>query len=333
MRVGGIASLLFPVALAACSSIPSVTFSDDAGATDGGPVPGCTPNGVEVCDDGVDNDCNGRIDCSDPACGGFTCIEPAPSGFSQVAFADAARTDCPTGFSFPIDLRVVAGEGTCSCNCTPSGPACSAGAVSYAQGTTDACSDGPHAVTADGTCQNLGGGQFDVPASAFTHVTPPPGPTSCAANGSQPTPLTDGRMCPPLGRIGAGCPTGLVCVPNATTSAGYKQCITATGSGACPSTFPSKRRAGTSATDTRQCSSCECGTAPCESTVEMFDSPGCNGAASLTLSGGATCAQGSNAAFKARGAKATATGGCAPTKEATLQGSLTLADERTVCCK
>src|SRR5215470_12527899 len=41
---------------------------DGASPFDGGAA-GCRPTGtVEVCEDGIDNDCNGLIDCADTAC-------------------------------------------------------------------------------------------------------------------------------------------------------------------------------------------------------------------------------------------------------------------------
>src|SRR5688500_13229795 len=37
--------------------------------------PACTPSGPEVCEDGVDNDCNGQKDCEDTACGQYACTK------------------------------------------------------------------------------------------------------------------------------------------------------------------------------------------------------------------------------------------------------------------
>jgi len=51
---------------------------------------GCTPT-AEVCTDGVDNDCDGLIDCADPDCAG----NPAcTSTCGSKGAACASDTDC-----------------------------------------------------------------------------------------------------------------------------------------------------------------------------------------------------------------------------------------------
>ena len=133
----------------ACSSLPELTFGDgDAGGSEGGgpegsageggtdaPIDtaGCVKSGAEICDDGLDNDCNGLTDCEDPACGGFACVTPAPDTWQLVAFVAAAPPACPTGYTAPTDLKVLSGSAmhTCPCSCVGSGgtgPTC-AGAL------------------------------------------------------------------------------------------------------------------------------------------------------------------------------------------------------------
>jgi hypothetical protein len=69
---------------------PAVTFCGDAGAgrTDRGP---CTPSGMEntaaACMDGIDNDCNGFVDCND-----FACSRNNPA-VTHCGDAGAGRTD------------------------------------------------------------------------------------------------------------------------------------------------------------------------------------------------------------------------------------------------
>ena len=104
--------------LGACSSVPDLTFSDGdaagnpdgpgsegspfveggsgdgadaADAADDGPIPGCIPQ-PEICDDGIDNDCDRHTDCDDPDCKpGFACVPAAPSGWQLVGFSAATQ--------------------------------------------------------------------------------------------------------------------------------------------------------------------------------------------------------------------------------------------------
>ena len=125
----------------ACGSLPDLHFVDGTeggpgeggppgeggseGGSDGGsdgPVGPCTKTGPEICDDGIDNDCNGQTDCADPACSAFACVPAPPDGWSLVALALTAPPACPTGFT-STDVRVLAGSDTtgCPCTCTSTG--------------------------------------------------------------------------------------------------------------------------------------------------------------------------------------------------------------------
>src|SRR5687767_10366507 len=97
----------------ACSSVPDVFFADvdGSGSIDGGDgvspdgpggndgtteaKPPCTPTGpAEICDDGIDNDCNDRIDCADPACSAFQCVVAPPPGWTAIELAPGTRPNC-----------------------------------------------------------------------------------------------------------------------------------------------------------------------------------------------------------------------------------------------
>jgi len=73
---------------------------------------------TEICTDGIDNDCNGQIDCADPACGalGFACVPAIPSGWTLVAFEPSTRTPCPPGYGASTsDVVVDPDLGPASC--------------------------------------------------------------------------------------------------------------------------------------------------------------------------------------------------------------------------
>jgi hypothetical protein len=94
MRTAAIALLL----LVACG--PGARKRGDDTAVDG-PPGGCVPleNTVELCSDGIDNNCNGLVDCADPEC----------SGIGQCPVC--GQVEHPTGT--PIDLPDGVGGTTC----------------------------------------------------------------------------------------------------------------------------------------------------------------------------------------------------------------------------
>jgi hypothetical protein len=57
----------------------------------------CVPK-AEICNDGIDNDCNGFTDCADPACmtQGYACVPEWPSGWMPVALYDQKTPGGPT---------------------------------------------------------------------------------------------------------------------------------------------------------------------------------------------------------------------------------------------
>ena len=364
MWIRAVASLAFAALVttaAACSSVPEVTFSDDAGTassssggTDAGPDvvvdPNCKKTGAEVCDDGIDNDCNGLADCADPACtAGYTCTDAPPSGWSLVAFSATTPPACPTGYPTSTDLKVVSGDGSggsCACSCAGSG-----GAVAK-------CSDAKYTLKVDtgggAMCSTLGannltsntaactafGTPVDVPTGTTAAVTIPQGPTTCSPNVTKTAnALTDGRECAPT-KLGKGCPGTQVCVPKPT---GMQVCAMKPGADACPAPFASQRRAGGSGTvDNRTCDDCsgKCA-APtaCTGTLTLYSNSACNAGSKVApINLGASCgalAQDFGANGKAAAYQATLSGGCgAPTGFNTaLSGTIAWVDQQTICCK
>lgn len=341
----------FVLVLVACSSIPNVTFSDEEGGVipEGGTssgdtiVIGCTPTGPEVCDDGIDNDCNGKTDCADPACtAGFSC-QDAPPGWSPVAFASATRPSCPASAT-ATDLQVASGDGTasgtCACACTSVGGSCTTGSWTVTIASDAACNTaiGTLTVPLTGSC-GVTATMPNVPANAFLKVTPPSAPTSCTATGAG-FGLSNGRTCQ-VEKFGKGCATaGQVCAPK--PAAGFLACVAKSGKDECPATFTKRSTAGTAGTDSRTCNGCTCnGPAPCSGGgVDLYDNSACstngamrNGSVGITT----TCGAQPDDAFTVKhfNARAPGGGGCVPaTASGTPSGVATFtAGERTVCCK
>lgn len=340
----------------ACSSLPDLHFDEDgqapeAGgdtvATDGpkdGPVDGCKPSGPEVCDDGIDNDCNGHADCDDPACAAFQCEPPTPSGgWAPVAFADTTSASCPSGWGAQTDVKFVAGDGTdgsCVCSCSGSGGAvatCNAGTTGFTLYNSNACATSTstqNLPAQNATCTAFGT-PLDAPSNTFATVTAPSGPTTCAKN----TVLTknnvaDGRTCAAPAKLGGGCAGGQVCAPK---PAGLRYCVAKSGLNACPAPFTVRRRAGTDATDARACNdaSCNCNVAACAATVNAFSNANCTGGTNVALTSAMACPAsdfGVNGKIKAYTTSVTGGCGVAAGFSAGVVGNVTFTGDETICC-
>jgi hypothetical protein len=333
--------------LLACSSVPDIHFDDVDGGpngTDGGREgsvdPNCKPTGDEICDDGIDNDCDGRTDCQDRACtfGGFSCQDLA-SDWTPVAFAAGDRPGCRSGEQ-ATDLKVAAGDGTaaCTCSCTSAGTSCAAGSYTLSTANDGACSVTPATKdipASSGNCAAIGS---TLAVSARAKIDPPATPASCNAVQGVAGGLADGRMCQ-AARFGKGCGGNQVCAPKPMNGLG--SCVTKPGKNACPFGFSKRVTAGTGATDTRSCNGCQCGVpSPCTGgSVSLFDNSQCktNGNFQGAVGIGSSCNQlNPDNGFTATHFTSTPPtgGGCGtPTAQAMPTGTVAFADERTVCCR
>jgi hypothetical protein len=344
------------VSVVACSALPDLTFDDvgSEGGTDGGgrfdgPADGladtgsCKPSGAEICDDGLDNDCNGKLDCADPACNaGYACTDPAPSGWQLVGFAASTRPDCPANFGAGTDVAAVTGTGagTCACQCSAAvgSTACNAGQATVAVSDQAGCTGGTTAtrsVNADAGCTALTTA-LNVPAgTVFVNSTPPAPPAACDATTTFATaPVTSGRLCAPPARVGGGCAGSQVCAPKPT---GMEICAAKAGADSCPTTFPKRNTSGSGATDNRACNACTCAPqASCGGTVTLFTAADCSvagGNKAVILP--AACAAPSSKNVTALAYNAAGVGtGCAPSGfNPATTGSIAWVEEETVCCK
>ena len=128
LRRSSLAFAVVAFTVVACSSLPELTFDDgDAGGSEGGggegggggdggvdakpDTAGCVKTGAEICDDGIDNDCNGTADCADPACGAGSRVSRLRSGrLGARRVRRDAPPACPVSYT-PTDLKVLNGAG------------------------------------------------------------------------------------------------------------------------------------------------------------------------------------------------------------------------------
>src|SRR5262249_44339774 len=91
--------------------------SDSGSASDSG-SDSCSA--TENCTNGVDDDCDGLVDCADPACGqqGYACVPPVPAGWAYEPIDRAAGGACPVGLaSHELVASATGAPASCGCTC------------------------------------------------------------------------------------------------------------------------------------------------------------------------------------------------------------------------
>ena len=301
--------MIDPDLLIAGSSDDAGIERDEAGAVDAGSGgdapfvdPSCQPTGPEVCDDGIDNDCNGGVDCADPACTkGFACVDAPPDGWALILLAQDSRPSCPAGYAVTTDVRVVRGDGaiTCECDC---GNNCDA-MITLTKGTEATCTSAAGTETFQANATKCTSKSFSLP-SGFAKATSGVAGTCAPSDKATTIAATEGRTCiPPAG--GAGCPGAQRCLPKAT---GFETCVAKAGANACPAlVFTDRRRSGTAVTDQRTCTGCSCDEKPCEVELQLWTHPVCQGGPALEHT--RACAA-NGAVNNLKAYKSSATSGC-----------------------
>jgi hypothetical protein len=326
----------------------------DTGAADVGPA--CVPTGPERCDDGIDNDCNGKVDCADPACGAYACVPPVPSGWQgPVALGEVPTgttlAACPTEYKTLADVHagLTAPAAACGCACGASGQQCSATGTFHGDQTCSGSACATVTPSPSGACtavpvNNCGsGGSFDFTAA------PTPSGGSCRATVTTTVPPAGwteaARLCAYAGAAdGAGCSDADVCIALPGASYGAKACVYSTADpppSACPAGYVSAPPAVFYAdvADTRACGACSCGGptgGSCSGTVSLFGGTGCTGATgSATASVGTSCQSYSGLSPTPGSVEAHYTvtaGSCAVSAAPQPTGTAAGSSPTTVCC-
>ncbi len=274
-----------------------------AGGTGGAGGAPCKATGPENCFDGIDNDCNGKIDCADPACGSTVaqCVALDPTS-APIGLLSGGTGPCTTAlydqataiFANQNQLScttIVAGQG---CSCKPGPVSCTttlAGFKTVAECTGNTSSgeaagkfvtDQDNACTAGAppwTTDGLG----DIYGIAVTTFVASAG--ACTPSGTANVPKfgfgVSGTFCATKS-VGGGCGAGQVCVP--TTGAGGVCQLFDGMKTTCPggaSAVPWYTGSSGSAT----CGPCTCGSPVGGSCDQMLLTAGsassCSGAAQL----------------------------------------------------
>jgi hypothetical protein len=259
---------------------PDVRVLDGTGGTDGAdaadardtsPPPdgsdGCASS-VEICDNGVDDDCDGKIDCADPQCSAWTCVGgPIPANWALAELTSSTTSACSANYSGP-PVTLYGGTfpaATCECSGTLATPgSCKSGTFTVSGNSATApttCTGFSAPLSAsNGACTAF---MATTPmASQLIEVVPAPyTPGTCMPTPTKTVPPIEptGQSCALTGSGGGGCMNqggAGVCVP--ALSSGYDACIVRGGILPCPTGigFDHQYLVGIGTDDTRGCSDC-----------------------------------------------------------------------------
>jgi hypothetical protein len=295
---------------------------------------GCIDGGPEICDDGVDNDCNGAIDCQDTACvtQGWACVPAIPGGWVFSALS-TTTLGCLAGYARQSYVSATGAAPTCGCACTVGQPPqCGGATIGIQTGTDSSCNAGSQGYSTSG-CNVIGASPAyisggPVSASGGTCIDQSLDSIPAVA-------VKSWYACQSNGPFGKGCSTaGEVC---GWIGAGSK-CVTAAGVQGCPAGYAASRQdLGSGYDDTRACTP-GCGgcdstpTASCaDATITFYSGSSCNGGAiPVTLDG--TCTSTVEGALSYRYSATAQSPSCGTPTPQTAAGSVTLNGMLTACC-
>ncbi len=319
-----------------------------AGGAGGAP---CKPTGPEDCFDNIDNDCNGKIDCADPACGSGVaqCVAFDPTA-APIGVLSGGTGPCSTAlydqataiFANQNQLSctaIVAGQG---CSCKPGPVSCSTALAGFktlaectgntspgeAAGTfvTDqdnACTAGVPPWTTDAL-----GEIYGISATAFVASA-----GACTPSGTPNVPKfgfgVSANFCATKS-VGGGCGAGQVCVP--TTGTGGACQLFDGMKTTCPGgAFAVPWYTGSSGSAT--CGPCTCGSPVGGSCDQVLltagNNPSCSGVAQLQSNTRACVATGlTKPGVQFSGTPTPAS--CSPMS--TLGGNAGPTGPKTLCC-
>lgn len=299
----------------------------------------CVPSGAESganCFDGIDNDCDGNIDCADSDCIAAQCVPTPSTGFTLGITTTPAPAFCPAMFISQVPQMnegPFADSPDCSSGCTCTGvEMCSTQTTSYPMASCSGESDGN---SADSTmCRGF---NVTQPTKGISTDVLSQGGGSCKVGGSSTRSAThwtaSDQFCK-TAVMGGGCGAGMVCVPKLAVPI----CEVATGVVACDSGY--NATAGTwysdaTINDARSCT-CNCGSptggGSCAgTTVAFYTSTDCSGTAAATLGYSAQ-----NCSFATTIHSVRINGASNPTcgtGTVSLSGGLSGTGPMTMCCR
>ena len=316
---------------------------------------GCVPMGTEDCTNGIDDNCDGLVDCADPLCqaAGYSCATVAPTGWiGPVALYEgvAPAQNCPAGYAPIVNAKgggLTAPSAQCGCTCTAGAAQCAASAGQfYSDATICATACAGTVSIPSGVCTataHCGGASvsFNAPAPAWVGGACTPQPTK-----NVPAAIfgTSARVCSWSGTpdVPGGCNGGGdQCVKAPTAPYGTRLCIYQSGDPAATACPPGPYSAYhvyySGLNDTRSCTTCSCGGATatggsCSGTIDLYSGSSCTGTTPRTFAFGTTTCLALSSPQFALGTYAPAGGGCGAGIGGQSAGSASATGATTVCC-
>ena len=238
----------------------------------------CVPN-AEVCNNGVDDDGDGQIDCADSDCSSYVCAPNAPAGWTgPVAVRDDLSGTSPACSGPYLNNPFKGGR---QVNCPPyTCGACSCDATGIGCTTPDVTLWSDNDPTCGGKSNT-----FPVPAckpvmgNFMTNAPAPIGAGTCGGSRGPDTKpgmsfARTGLACSGA-TAGGGCPGGQ-CLPIPGAPLEGKLCIFHAGDVTCPAPYSANKRVYyQNITDARTCTTCSCGMPVCKGRLWMGPDSSC----------------------------------------------------------
>ncbi len=310
------------------------------------------------CLDGLDDDCNGLVDCADPACGaGYACVPAPTGGFAGFAVYDDDRSaPCAAPYATQSDTfeTLIFFPASCApCSCEAHGAAC--GAATLTCSSSGVCPvDGGESAAVGESCIAPDAGLALGPSVACEVSAPSATAGTCTVDGGAAaiTPVAIAqlsRVCAAAAGPGGGCGAAAVCVAR-PPSGSHGACVYQTTDAPleCPAGYTNAHTtlpSATSLSDTRACTSCSCGGptgASCAGSLALYPGGGCGDAGddaaaaiALPADGGCTSATGATTVTIGSAilsASVVSEGTCASTGGQPT-GTVTPKDQTLVCCQ
>jgi hypothetical protein len=271
--------------LSTTSATTTTTTTSTSTSTTSTSTSSSSSSGSENCLNGVDDNADQKIDCADPTCTGFMCLD-VPAGWSLIAVAESAFGDAPkpcADNSNPTLYFDGAQPAQCNqCQCSVSGATCSLGEmlVYYTDGSCGGAADVVVISKDFKGCAQLpnvpfggnGGGSGKVSKAPFVVQQ-----GTCMVNGgglNPSAPFTKQISACATVPSGKGCGAG-DCL-SASGSPDGKTCIVGDVANACPSGWMLERDAfDTGYQDQRNCDACGCDVGCQGGSFRVDDGNGC----------------------------------------------------------